>query len=117
MKEIIFTLCSNNYLAQAKTLGDSVKEFNPEVHFVIGLVDKLHPEIDYSFFEPFEIVPFDTIGYDFSEMINEYNIVEFNTAVKPFYIEFFFKKYSSQNLKLCYLDPDIEIFDSFANVF
>jgi hypothetical protein len=117
MKEIIFTLCSNNYLAQAKTLADSVKEFNAEVHFVIGLVDKIHPEIDYSFFEPFEIVPFDTIGYDFSEMINEYNIVEFNTAVKPFYIEFFFKKYTGQNLKLCYLDPDIEIFDSFGNVF
>jgi hypothetical protein len=49
MQEIIFTLCSNNYLAQAKTLGDSVKKFNPDVLFVIGLVDKLHPEIDYSF--------------------------------------------------------------------
>ena len=39
--KIIFTICSNNYLAQAKALGDSVLQTNPDYTFFIGLVDEL----------------------------------------------------------------------------
>ena len=38
---IAFTICSINYLAQARTLGDSLKATNPDVRFFIGLVDTL----------------------------------------------------------------------------
>lgn len=111
MKNIAFTLCSNNYLAQAKTLGDSVKKHNPDIHFVIGLVDKLHPDIDYSFFRDMEILPFYELGYDeFDEMVEKYNIVEFNTAVKPFYFEYIFEHHQCDTVT--YFDPDIKIFDS-----
>jgi hypothetical protein len=50
-------------------------------------------------------------------MVNEYNIVEFNTAVKPFYFEYFFNKYPGSDLRICYLDPDIEVFHSFTSLF
>ena len=43
---VVFTLCSGNYLAQAKTLALSVLEHNPKCHFVIGLVDRLPDGVD-----------------------------------------------------------------------
>ena len=42
----VFTVCSANYLAQAKTLGQSLHQHNPDYHFVIGLVDRISPELD-----------------------------------------------------------------------
>ena len=90
MRKIVFTLCSNNYLSHAKTLGDSVLHFHPDLQFYIGLVDKKSPEIDYDFFSSFTILPFDELGFDcFNEMLRNYNIIEFNTAVKPFYFDYF----------------------------
>ena len=114
--KIAFTICSNNYLAQAKTLGDSLKKHNPEISFYIGLADKLNPDIDYSFFSPHTIVPYETIGYntDFDEMVVAYDIVEFNTSVKPFYFEYFFQKENAQNV--LYIDPDIKIFDNLEDI-
>jgi hypothetical protein len=112
MQKIAFTLCSNNYLAHAKTLGDSMRVTNPDVTFIIGLTDKLSPAIDYSFFTPFEILPCDRIGVDFEEMIVKYNIIEFNTAVKPFYFEYLFSHYGPETL-VYYIDPDIAVYSSF----
>ncbi|WP_051287248.1 hypothetical protein [Algoriphagus mannitolivorans] len=116
MNSIYFTLCSNNYLAQAKTLGDSIIDLNPKAKFIIGLVDYLDSSIDYSFFEGFEIIPFDQLGYsEFDEMIARYNVIEFNTSVKPFYIEFIWKKYGANNL-IFYLDPDIVLYRNLDHV-
>ena len=107
MKNIVFTLCSNNYLAHAKTLGDSVRSTNPDFHFIIGLVDKRNPAIDYSFFKDFEIIDYDKIGFSFfHEMIVQYNVIEFNTAVKPFYLEYLLNRYGIGS-KVFYIDPDI----------
>jgi hypothetical protein len=107
---IAFTLCSNNYLAHAKTLGDSLRATNPDVHFVIGLVDARHPEIDYAFFAPHEILGYDEIGCAaFPEMITRYNVIEFNTAVKPFYFEYFFQR-AGKDALVYYIDPDIAFY-------
>jgi len=111
MKKIAFTLCSNNYLAHAKTLGDSLRKTNPDITFVIGLTDKLSHGIDYTFFEPFEILTYDKLGFDFfDEMIVKYNIIEFNTSVKPFYFEYFFSLY--KGAMVYYFDPDILCYGS-----
>ena len=48
---IAFTICSNNYLAQAKTLGDSFLEFHPDWKFIIGLCDEFDSSFDYSAFD------------------------------------------------------------------
>ena len=107
MKTVVFTLCSNNYLAHAKTLGDSIIEKNPNVIFIIGLVDKKNPEIDYSLFSAFEIIEYDEIQcIDFPRMLSSYTIVEFNTAVKPFYIELLWERYGKESY-IYYIDPDI----------
>ena len=112
MSSLVFTLCSNNYLAQAKTLGDSIVERNPGVRFIIGLVDKRDPEIDYDFFSPFELISFDQLGFPvLDDMLARYNIIEFNTGVKPFYIEFLFNEYPEVE-KLYYIDPDIYFYES-----
>ncbi len=107
MRKIVFTLCSNNYLAHAKTLGDSIMRNNPDVDFIIGLVDKKSPAIDYRSFAPVEILAYHEIGCSFfDEMVSRYDIVEFNTAVKPFYFEYLFKRYGNECL-VYYSDPDI----------
>ena len=107
MKTIIFTLCSNNYLAHAKTLGDSIQKQCPEATFIIGLVDEFHPDIDYTFFKPFEIIKYDQIGFTcFTEMLANYNIIEFNTAVKPYFLDYFLQKYGA-GTNVYYIDPDI----------
>lgn len=112
---IAFTLCSNNYLAQAKVLGKSFIEYHPASKFIIGLIDRLNDDIDYSEFNEFDIITVEEIGIDsIDEMIAKYNITEFNTSVKPFYFKFLFTNYSAD--KIIYLDPDIKVFSNFEEV-
>ncbi len=110
MKIIFFSLCSNNYLAQAKTLGDSILKFYPDSKFTIGLVDYLDDQIDYSFFAGMDILPFYQLDFsDFEDMLTRYNVIEFNTAVKPFYIDYLWRKYGTDS-RIIYLDPDILLY-------
>lgn len=104
--KIAFTLCSNNYLAQAKALSDSVKEHHPEYQFYIGIVDEISLDINYNEFTNAEILSFRDLNYEiFDDMIERYNIVEFNTAVKPFYFAYFFSRLNEGDSVL-YIDPD-----------
>lgn len=116
MKIIFFSLCSNNYLAQAKSLGDSVLKFYPQSSFVIGLVDYRDDQIDYSFFQRMEILPFDQLGFpEFEDMLSRYNVIEFNTAVKPFYIDYLWRTYGTDH-QIIYLDPDILLYRPLEHV-
>ena len=112
----VFTICSNNYLAQAKTLGDSLQQHNPHYRFVIFLVDRLAEGVDYQFFAPYELIPVEQIGIDgFDEMVSKYNITELNTAVKPFCFEFLFARDGSVEA-IIYLDPDILAYEPFTEL-
>ena len=112
---IAFTICSNNYLAQAITLGYSLLQHNPEYIFKIGLVDRKNNQIDYSTI-PFEIIEVESIGIAaFNEMYKRYSIIELNTAVKPFFFQYFLKNQQSVNT-LIYLDPDILVYKSFQDL-
>lgn len=104
---LVFTICSSNYLAHAKVLGDSLAQSNPDCRFVIGLVDHVPTEIDLATWMPHDVIPVAEIGIDdFDEMSEKYNVVELNTAVKPFYIEYFYKQDPTVDHVL-YIDPDI----------
>ena len=117
MKKLIFTLCSNNYLAHAFSLGESIIHFDQDIHFVIGLVDKRNPSIDYKKYPSFEVIGYDEIGFPFfEEMIGQYNVIEFNTAVKPYYIDYFFRKYK-EDVSVLYIDPDIVFYQSTNSLF
>ena len=109
-KKIAFTCCSNNYLAQAKVLGDSLIGHNPDYQFIICLVDQLDDNLDYSFFAPHIIIPIEKLQIpNFEEVYLKYNIIELNTAVKATCFKYLLKEYKIDFLY--YFDPDIMIFN------
>jgi hypothetical protein len=113
---IVFTLCSSNYLAHAKALGDSLREHNPDCHFVIGLVDRVPSELESTYWRPYELIPVEELNIrGFDAMADDYNVVELNTAVKPFYIEHLYRSDPAVE-SVTYLDPDIIVYSSFARL-
>lgn len=116
MTKIIFTICSNNYLAQAKTLGDSILKQNPDYNFIIFLCDKKNSKIDYSFLKPHQIIEVYEIGIkNFNEMVSKYNIIELNTSIKPFAFYYLFKTYKDAEYVM-YFDPDTYVFNKLKAV-
>lgn len=112
MKSIYFTLCSNNYIPFALSLGQSLHLEENDSIFVIGLVDKIDDQLNYCLDKNFLLLPCFDIGFpEFEDMLSTYNIVEFNTAVKPFYFEYLFSKYSDVD-GVFYLDPDLYFYNS-----
>jgi hypothetical protein len=113
---IAFTICSNNYLAQAKTLGDSLLKENSDYKFVIVLVDKPSPQLDYSTDIAHNIIQIEDIMLEgFDDLWMKYNIIELNTCVKPSVFRYFFKEYPKAEF-LFYFDPDIFIYDNLLGI-
>ena len=98
-----FTICSNNYLANAITLGDQLAKFHTDSDFTIFLADKpigYDPEI-----VPHRMIPMEKVGLiDERGMITRYNISELNTAIKPFCFSYLFRESEEP---VVYIDPDI----------
>ncbi len=98
-------------------MGDSILKLTPDCHFVIGLVDKYDAAVDYAHFSAFEIIPYESIGFPFfSEMLAAYNVIEFNTSVKPYYFDYLFLTHG-KDAKILYIDPDIEAYQSLEALF
>lgn len=112
----VLTICSANYLAHAKVLGNSLAQSSAECHFVIGLVDRVPAELPPDYWYPFELIPVEDLRIPkFEGMAWKYNIIELNTAVKPFFMEHLYKR--NQNVSsVIYLDPDILVFGSFKSM-
>jgi hypothetical protein len=108
---LAFTICSINYLAQARTLGDSLRRTNPDYQYVIGLVDKLSDaNLPSDLVPEYPMLEVDKIGIpDFAAMCDRYDITELNTAVKPFFIDYFYKN-RPEATAIIYFDPDIIVF-------
>lgn len=115
-RKLAFTICSINYLAQAKVLQKSLQETNPDFDFKIGLCDRLDKvKITPEKIDGLDIVEVHTIGIPaFDAMCDRYDITELNTAIKPFYFSYFFELGLWD--KILYIDPDIQFFDSLALV-
>jgi hypothetical protein len=72
--------------------------------------------VDVSKLSDFNLLEVDKIGIDgFEEMCDRYDITELNTAIKPFYIDYFFKSRIDID-SVIYFDPDIEIFDKLTGL-
>lgn len=109
---LAFTICSNNYLAQALTLGNSLLTHNPNYIFKIALVDRRNESVDYRRI-PYEVIEVESIDIkSFNNMFMQYNITELNTAVKPFYFFYFLNNYPEID-QIIFLDPDIFVYSSF----
>jgi hypothetical protein len=108
-----FTICSNNYLAQAAVLGNSLKRNAPEFRFIIFLVDSRDARVDYGRIAA-EVITIEEIEPDFQRLLHQFNIIELNTCIKPRAIEYLFSLRHAQ--KVIYLDPDIKTYDSLKSL-
>jgi len=94
----------------ARTLAEAWRQFHSDSPLFVLFLDS-----PYRFFAP-EAEAFDCIEVSQLDIPNldgflfKYTILEASTAVKPYFLQYLFRKYSIR--KLLYLDPDILIFDS-----
>ncbi|THF79052.1 glycosyltransferase family protein [Cohnella fermenti] len=101
------SIISKNYLAHARTLAQSFLRHHPTGKAFILLTDEGEGQIPAQG-EPFEWVYVRDIGLPDADSLRfRYDVVEFNTAVKPFLMEYLFVSRGVD--KLVYLDPDILI--------
>ncbi|HEV2532073.1 hypothetical protein, partial [Phenylobacterium sp.] len=100
--DVIFTIVSRNYAAQAATLMQSLAKAEPSVRRVVIATDGPIPQLEaYA-----EVMRAETLDAPFAAMTVYYDALELNTAVKPFV----FRKLLAEAQSVTYLDPDIYVF-------
>ena len=103
----IMTICSNNYFPYARTLFSSLRRYHPEAALFLCLADtKSFWELGIDGVEVIEARELEIPN--FLDFAFRYDIMEFNTAVKPFMMRFLLEKRNFE--QVIYLDPDIELF-------
>jgi glycosyltransferase involved in cell wall biosynthesis len=109
----IFTICSNNYVPMAKVLLSSAQTHHPDASLYLCLADTVLDEVGF-YPDGCTIIPADTLGIpDFLSFAFRYDVMEFNTALKPFMIR---KLLSFGHDAVLYFDPDIEIFRPLTSI-
>lgn len=114
---LAFTICSINYLAQARTLGESLAVTNPHIRFVVALVDRLTGitfDADKQF--PYPLLELGAIDIpNLAWMSAHYDITELNTAVKPYFMDYLLR-HNPEITNLIYFDPDILVFQPLTHL-
>ena len=112
---VFFTIVSANYMAYAKTLMASLREHHSDSRRYVFLADETSSDLNI---EPglFEL----RLGRDlpvphFEHLAFRYNILEFNTALKPFAINQLMREYPAA--PILYIDPDILLLSPLTEVF
>lgn len=114
MQTVVVTTCSANHLAQAKSLGDSLLQYNPSYKLIIGLADKMPAGISKESFLPYEIVEVHELNIpQFNEMYERYNTFELNCALKSFFLAHAMQR---QPDHLLFMDSDMLAFESMAPI-
>lgn len=104
-RRAVFTIVSANYISYAATLMQSVREQHPDIPRFIVLVDveQEFPGLDLGA----EILLCSKCGIDgLNNMALWYDVMEFNTAVKP---SVFLQLFAQGFEQVVYLDPDIMV--------
>lgn len=108
MSNAVFTIVSRNYFAYARTLGDSLRESNPDVEFNVLVVDRKDAAFEAEH-RDWRITWVEDLGIEgFEHVAFKYDILELNTNVKPT----FARRLLERHAKVVYLDPDIFVYDS-----
>lgn len=115
-KITICTIVSLNYFANALTLGESIKKYNSDIDFNILIVDKdVNINKLCSDINVYTVYKLKDIGIsDMEKLAFKYNVTEFNTAVKPFFMEYLYKEKGYDSV--IYLDPDMMLFNKIENL-
>ena len=114
---VAVTIVSKNYISLARVLAKSFKQHHPDWLFVVLLVDRcdgyLDPETEGG--SDFELLELENMNFpDIGKFIYRYSIMELNTAVKPFVLDFLLRERKCE--KVAYIDPDIFFFRRFCLV-
>ena len=98
------TIVCRNYLAHARALLESLAKAEPSVRRYLLVLDG---EVGDGEVAPgVEVVTPDRLAVpDFAAMSFKYGVVEFNTAVKPYFLSLLFEEYGEE--EVVYFDPDI----------
>lgn len=104
----LFTIVSKNYLSYARVLLSSVAAVHPEYRLFLCLVDRVDGYFDPAQ-EAYQVVEARDIGIpSFLDMTIRYDIMELNTAVKPFMFKWLLENQDFD--AAIYLDPDIVVY-------
>jgi lipopolysaccharide biosynthesis glycosyltransferase len=110
-----FTIVTQNYLAYAFVLGESVLRYHADSIFSIFLVDDLDRRwksaIESREFRA--IYPEEIPLADYRKFVFQYNVTEASTGIKPSVIQMLFDRGAET---VIYLDPDILCFRRFDEV-
>jgi glycosyltransferase involved in cell wall biosynthesis len=104
----IFTICSNNYISAARTFLTSARCHHPEADLFVCLADR---RLDVpGLYDPgWTLVEAEELEIPgFRDFSFRYDIMELNTAVKPYMFRHLFDEWGYD--AALYFDPDIEIF-------
>ena len=114
-KRAIVTICSSNYFPYARILFHSLQKYHPSASLFLCLADTPNSEIDLGI-EGVEVIPAEKLGIsNFPDFAFRYDIMEFNTAVKPFVMKLLIEERNFE--QVVYLDPDIELFAPLTPIF
>ncbi|MCI8773029.1 MAG: glycosyltransferase [Lachnospiraceae bacterium] len=106
MKTVVFTIASKNYFAYVRTLMKSLEDSNPHMDRYVVVVDELDDEF-IALPRNFDLLELSRLDLPHPKCFQfRYDIMEFNTAVKPFAIRKLFEQYD----RVIYLDPDIYVY-------
>ena len=110
----VFTIVSKNYLHFARTLMDSLRTVHPGWTRFVLLVDEVRGDFDPKQ-EKFTLVEVSDLPLpDKQKFLFRYSILELNTAVKAWMIEYLFFQKSFE--RVVYLDPDIFVYRRMTEV-
>ena len=109
-----FTIASNNYLAFASVFVESYRRHHPAAEVCVAIADRRDPGIDYERL-PFRTVFAEELGIPaFLSIAFHYDILELNTAIKPFVFSWL-RDHAGWDRAL-YFDPDILILSPLRDV-
>lgn len=109
----IFTVCNETELAQAITLGVSVKKFHPDSLFFIGWVgDTPPPRLP----ENMLVIPVHQLGLDqWTQMTEHYSTYELVIACRPWFANYILEQ-NPQVKQLTFLAPTVFLYQSLDSV-
>lgn len=110
----ICTIAARNYLPRVKVLAESFRLTHPDGIFDLCVVDDINDEVESE--DGINLIRLGDLSLDENQlrlMAIFYDITEFSTALKPWVMEAALKRVPGPVL---YLDPDIEVFSSLAEL-
>ncbi|MBC7768803.1 MAG: hypothetical protein H7124_08445 [Phycisphaerales bacterium] len=103
-RRVHFTICAKNYLPIARTCLQSSAHFHPDAEHYLVLCDEVDQGYDPAS-EGFTVIKVRDLPIPcFEDMALRYDVMELNTAIKPFCFTHFFAAGADE---VVYLDPDL----------